>query len=220
MLPETSGQYGPKGPRKNNLNQAREKNQKQKSPSSTPHRDTLLALEKGNRLQPSHSQPERRSPYAPSHDLHDHPMTLAPLPLSLPTAIDIHWYIFVFFAPVFDRLPSPTPTGGREVLGLALSLGQLIQEMETTGRPKFLGNPVVPTPCSQTPARPTCQAIRQLGTARRASNGESSPRFGNFGAQSHGISTRCLRFAVRLTPTHARLASGCWPALPDGIGYP
>jgi hypothetical protein len=43
---------------------------------------------------------------------------------------------------------------------------------------------------------------------------------GNFGARSHGIGTRCLRFAVRITPPHARLASGCWPALPDGIGYP
>ena len=34
---------------------------------------------------------------------------------------------------------------------------------------------------------------------------------GNFGARSHGISTRCLRFVVRLTPPHARLASGCGP---------
>ena len=32
---------------------------------------------------------------------------------------------------------------------------------------------------------------------------------GNFGALSHGISTRCLRFAVRISPPHARLASGC-----------
>src|SRR6267378_1460680 len=32
---------------------------------------------------------------------------------------------------------------------------------------------------------------------------------GTFGARSHGISTGCLRFAVRLTPPHARLASGC-----------
>jgi hypothetical protein len=43
---------------------------------------------------------------------------------------------------------------------------------------------------------------------------------GNFGAQSHGISTSCLRFAPWVAPKDARLASGCWPALPDGIGYP
>ncbi len=43
---------------------------------------------------------------------------------------------------------------------------------------------------------------------------------GNFGARSHGIGTRCLRFAPWVTPKDARLTSGCWPALPDGIGYP
>ena len=43
---------------------------------------------------------------------------------------------------------------------------------------------------------------------------------GNFGARSHGIGTRCLRFAPWVTPKDARLASGCWPALPDGIGCP
>ena len=34
---------------------------------------------------------------------------------------------------------------------------------------------------------------------------------GTFGAQSHDISTRCLRFTARLTPHHARLASGRLP---------
>src|SRR6202035_1177539 len=34
---------------------------------------------------------------------------------------------------------------------------------------------------------------------------------GNFGAPSHGISTRCLRFAPWVAPKDARLASGCWP---------
>ena len=32
-----------------------------------------------------------------------------------------------------------------------------------------------------------------------------------FGAQSHGLRPGCLRFAVRITPPHARLASGYWP---------
>src|SRR6516162_1453332 len=27
-----------------------------------------------------------------------------------------------------------------------------------------------------------------------------------------GVDAGCLRFAVRLTPPHARLASGCWPS--------
>ena len=33
------------------------------------------------------------------------------------------------------------------------------KEMETAGRPKFLENPVVPTPCSWTPARPTLPGL-------------------------------------------------------------
>jgi len=35
---------------------------------------------------------------------------------------------------------------------------------------------------------------------------------GNFGAPSHGISTRCLRFAPWVAPKDARLASGCGPS--------
>jgi len=89
-----------------------------------------------------------------------------------------------------------------------------------SGPPKFLGNPGVPTPCSWTPASPTYQAITVVrhGPTRIQLRGLSTR--GNFGARSHGIGTRYLRFAVRITPPHARLASGCWPALPDGIGYP
>ncbi len=84
--------------------------------------------------------------------------------------------------------------------------------METAGRPKFLGNPDVPTPCSQTPARPTRpgHTAGRHGSTRIVRR-ELSTR-GNFGAQSHGIGTSCLRFAVRLTPPHARLASGCRPS--------
>jgi hypothetical protein len=38
-----------------------------------------------------------------------------------------------------------------------------------------------------------------------------------FEAQSHGLHARCLRFAGAVTDVHARLASGWWPTLPDGI---
>jgi hypothetical protein len=85
-------------------------------------------------------------------------------------------------------------------------------EMETPGRPKFLGNPDVPAPCSSTPARPTlpqASTVGRHGPTHRLPRGLSTR--GNFGAQSHGIGTRCLRFAVRITPPHARLASGCGP---------
>jgi hypothetical protein len=35
---------------------------------------------------------------------------------------------------------------------------------------------------------------------------------GNFGAQSHGFDTGCLRFVRWVAPEDARLASGCWPS--------
>src|SRR5207302_10053663 len=40
----------------------------------------------------------------------------------------------------------------------------------------------------------------------------SAPTTTTFGAQSHGLFTRCLRFVTTITRDHARLASGCWPS--------
>ena len=113
--------------------------------------------------------------------------------------------------------PSPTPTWGRGALGLALPPKPVDKEMETAGRPKFLGNPDVLMPCSLTPAGPTRQALQRRQRGPRSQHDEGSPRFGNFGAQWHGLGTGCLRFAVRLTPPHARLASGCWPLYQTGL---
>jgi len=51
------------------------------------------------------------------------------------------------------------------------------------------------------------------------------PRQTPFGAPSHGLDTRCLRFAPGLPQNGARLASGCWPSfagrdwLPAGFQY-
>jgi hypothetical protein len=39
----------------------------------------------------------------------------------------------------------------------------------------------------------------------------------HFEARCPGFPSNCLRFVVRVAPPHARLASGCWPALPGGI---
>jgi hypothetical protein len=57
------------------------------------------------------------------------------------------------------------------------------KEMETAGRPKFLGNPDVLMPCSLTPAGPTRQAIQRERRGPRSQHDEGSPPFGNFGAQ-------------------------------------
>jgi hypothetical protein len=59
------------------------------------------------------------------------------------------------------------------------------------------------------PFRDKAIAVGRHGPTHSVRRGLSTR--GNFGAPSHGISTRCLRFAVRISPPHARLASGCGP---------
>jgi hypothetical protein len=75
-------------------------------------------------------------------------------------------------------------------------------------------------PCSgPTPVGPLCQAIRALpySLAPRCClphiQKRRLPLRTNFGAQSHGLHTRCLRFAAAVTDVHARLASDWWPTL-------
>jgi hypothetical protein len=82
------------------------------------------------------------------------------------------------------------------------------------------GEPIVYMPCSLTPAGPLRQAISALRCCLPPFLRRRLPRRESFGAQSHGLHTRCLRFVTTVTRGHARLASGCWPALPGGIGYP
>jgi len=91
--------------------------------------------------------------------------------------------------------------------------------METTRSPKFLGNPNSHPPCSPTPAGPQWQAICHLSAAPTYLN-DKDPRINkSVEAQSHGCCDRCLRFTTAVTRGHARLASGCWPALPGWIDY-
>jgi hypothetical protein len=76
----------------------------------------------------------------------------------------------------------------------------------------------VPLPRSPTPAEPTIPRLLTVSSMlpprfpRRRLQ-----RFMNFGAQSRGLSTRCLRFTNDVATTHAKLASGrlAWP-LPGG----
>src|SRR5205823_6485410 len=87
---------------------------------------------------------------------------------------------------------------------------------ERPGSPQFPGNPRDHSPCSPTPARPNprdgtnCQRIRhgpRVEPRRRLST------IADFGAQSHGIWSGCLRLAVEVARHRARLASGCWSQL-------
>src|SRR5262249_28917365 len=90
------------------------------------------------------------------------------------------------------------------------------------GRPlRLLGSPGERSPCSWTPAGPRYQARCGTEARPRRSFGRW-PRGARlaFGAREHGLRPRCLRFVLRVAPADARLASGCWPALPGGMGYP
>jgi hypothetical protein len=62
---------------------------------------------------------------------------------------------------------------------------------------------------------PRSQRIRH-GPRLEAQRGLST--FVNFGAQSHGFWSGCLRFAEMVAHRHARLASGCWSPL-DRTGF-
>ena len=56
------------------------------------------------------------------------------------------------------------------------------------------------------------QAIARTRHGPRLCQQRWLPRAEDFGARSHGIGTRCLRFAMEVARHHARLASGCWPS--------
>jgi hypothetical protein len=93
---------------------------------------------------------------------------------------------------------------------------------ETTGAPRFLENPTMNVPCSSTPAGPQRSATATLSVLSSAKWTTSTPTIPkNFGAQSHGPFTRCLRFAGWVTPpprkTRFRVAGH---PCPGGSGYP
>jgi len=80
----------------------------------------------------------------------------------------------------------------------------------------FPGNPHDHSPCSPTPAGPgtrygTRGQRTRHGPRTKAQRG--LPTIANFGAQSHGFWSRCLRLEVEVTRHRARLASGCWSQL-------
>ncbi len=92
---------------------------------------------------------------------------------------------------------------------------------ETSRSPRFLGNPHACMPCSQTPARLAAPGHRGAANVAFRLHNDVGPRESHFGAPSHGLHTRCLRFAARVAPgprkTRFRLAG---QPCPGGVGYP
>ena len=87
---------------------------------------------------------------------------------------------------------------------------------EMAGSLRFPSDPHAPAPCSRTPVGPMhARPSRRLGAAPACVyNGGSRNEY--FEAQSHGIGTRCLRFAaflfriVRPRKTHSRLVANLY----------
>ena len=78
--------------------------------------------------------------------------------------------------------------------------GPLLDDTETTGPPRFLENPHVHMPCSLTPVGLTHLAHDDASARPPYHHTTRAPDEWAFGAQSHGLCTRCLRFAGRITP--------------------
>ena len=92
--------------------------------------------------------------------------------------------------------------------GLALRMRRRLS-VEMAGSPKFPQKPLPSRTCSYDPGR-----IGRNSPWRSARRGHGDGNVRDFfdcsfEAQSHGLTTRCLRFAVPVARRDARLASGC-----------
>ncbi len=112
------------------------------------------------------------------------------------------------------RLPSPSGTfrrtlvrslgrraraGQGQVHGLRRTQLRYLQK-EMRRPPRFLGDPIACMPRTWTPAGSARQAIRRAAFAFRLNKDVGTRKVVYFGARSHGLQTRCLRFASRITP--------------------
>ncbi len=113
--------------------------------------------------------------------------------------------------------------GGRGFRSAPVTPVRLLDGVETTGPPTFLGNPGVPMPCSTTPAGPGASGPYDAPARPPLKPRRRLPRTATFEALSHGLGTRCLRFAGRIAPpprkTRFRLlaSSAGWDWIPTGF---
>ncbi len=120
--------------------------------------------------------------------------------------------------PVFSRAPPGRPRralGGFGKPGLHTS-GQASEEASRP--PRFLGDPLAFVPCSRTPEGPLVLAFSTLAVLPSAIPTASAPST----VPISGLNRTARPLAVYAPQpgsprVHARLASGCWPALPGGI---
>ncbi len=92
---------------------------------------------------------------------------------------------------------------------------------EATGPPRFLQDPTMNVPWSPTPAGPPRSANTALRFCLPPFGRRRLPRLPNISRLNHTARTSAVYASQSGLPhRHARLASGGWPALPGGTGYP
>jgi hypothetical protein len=107
-------------------------------------------------------------------------------------------------------MPIRRRPAGRGAFGSGTSRnGQLLKRRRRPGVPSSWGTLMCLRPALRPRRDRDCQAIAATRHGPTCIQRRGLSTTGNIGARSHGIGARCLRFAVRFTPPHARLASGC-----------
>ena len=111
--------------------------------------------------------------------------------------------------PVCSQRPGRTTVGSGELL---FRVPSRKLSVETAGSLRFPSDPRVPTPCSQTPVGPMhARPLRRLGAAPASLHNGGSRNKDDFGAQSHGIRTRCL--SLKIQGQFFDFFRGCWRPL-------
>jgi hypothetical protein len=112
-------------------------------------------------------------------------------------------------APAFVPPSNPTPVRRPGVFGSGNP--QPAGEWRRLDLSSSWGTLLCLRPALSTPAGPVTSGHTMHRRGPRYANDEGYPRRGVFGAQSHGLDTRCLRFARYIATADARRAFRCWP---------
>ncbi len=119
----------------------------------------------------------------------------------------------------FRSRRSSTPNRGPGAHTPVPSSGWLTRGNDS-GSPRFLENPFVPLPCSSTPAGPSSQAVRDVGTAPAVPTTKAPTM--RFLSGLHSTASGLTVYASSSGSPHPTQNSlpAAGPALPVGIGYP
>ena len=138
------------------------------------------------------------------------------LPSFSPRFVSFAWR-YHYRASVFVSPARPDAGLGPGVFGCGNSQPHVI-DVETTGSLRFLGDPTVPMPCSQTPAGPPHQAITVVRRGPRIAKPRGLPRLakfrGSIAGPQHSLST--LR-RLRCRSSTQDSLPGAGQALPCGL---